>query len=130
LLVGSRRFVLPNGGYLPGKLEDFEATEAELGHTVIFASLLSSRGEPLPVLAVSLADSPKPSSVHAIKALKEMGIEVCMMTGDGRTTALAVAKQVGIKPEAVWASMSPKGKATTVAEIMQKGDGGVAMVRF
>ncbi|TFY67577.1 hypothetical protein EVJ58_g1542 [Rhodofomes roseus] len=69
-----------------------------------------------------------PSSVHAIKALQDMGIEVNMMTGDGRATALAVAKRVGIKPEGVWANMSPQGKASVVTELMQKYGGGVAMV--
>jgi Cu+-exporting ATPase len=58
-----------------------------------------------------------------------MGIEVNMLTGDGRQTALVIAQQVGIKPEGVWAEMSPKGKAAIVTELVEKGDGGVAMVR-
>lgn len=58
-----------------------------------------------------------------------MGIEVNMMTGDGKITALAIAKQVGIRPEGVWAGMSPKGKATMVTELMEKYGEGVAMVR-
>jgi Cu+-exporting ATPase len=57
-----------------------------------------------------------------------MGIEVNMMTGDGKRTALAIAKQVGIPPEGVWAGMSPKGKATMVSELMEKYGEGVAMV--
>ena len=57
-----------------------------------------------------------------------MGIEVNMMTGDGEITARAIAKQVGIPAEGVWASMSPKGKATVVGELMAQGKGGVAMV--
>jgi Cu+-exporting ATPase len=57
-----------------------------------------------------------------------MGIEVNMMTGDGKATALAIAKQVGIKPEGVWASMSPKGKASLVTELMEKDGSGVGMV--
>jgi len=57
-----------------------------------------------------------------------MGIEVNMMTGDGRATALAIAKQVGIKPEGVWAGMSPKGKASLVTELISKPGEGVAMV--
>jgi len=51
-----------------------------------------------------------------------------MMTGDGKATALAIAKQVGIKPESVWAGMSPKGKASLVTELIQKHGEGVAMV--
>ncbi|KAJ7180675.1 Cu-transporting P-type ATPase [Mycena filopes] len=87
-----------------------------------------SSSQPLPILAVSLSDAPKPSSKYAIRALQNMGIEVNMMTGDGKTTALAIAKQVGIRPEGVWAGMSPKGKATMVTELMEKYGEGVAMV--
>jgi Cu+-exporting ATPase len=58
-----------------------------------------------------------------------MGIEVNLLTGDARETAVVVAQQVGIKPEDVWAGMSPKGKAVIVTELIGKEGGGVAMVR-
>ncbi|KAI0322764.1 E1-E2 ATPase-domain-containing protein [Amylostereum chailletii] len=125
--IGNARFVTEtDDGYLPSALSAFEAQEAVLGRTLIYMSIASSTTRPLPVLAVSLSDAPKPSSAHAIKALQDMGIEVNMMTGDGKETALAIAKQVGIKPEGVWSSMSPKGKASVVTELMEQG--GVAMV--
>ena len=60
--------------------------------------------------------------------MEAMGVEVNMMTGDAKGTALAIAKQVGIHPERVWANMSPKGKASVVTEMMEKYGGGVAMV--
>jgi len=75
-----------------------------------------------------MSDAPKPSSAHAIKALQSMGIEVYMMTGDGKATAMAIAKQVGINPEGVWAGMSPKGKASLVTDLIEKYGEGVAMV--
>ncbi|TEB36592.1 copper P-type ATPase CtaA [Coprinellus micaceus] len=124
--------------YIPGNLKAYEKQETVLGRTVIFVAIQhpDEKGlHPQPILAVSLADEPKPSSKYAIKALEKMGIEVNMMTGDGRATAIAVAKQVGIRPEGVWASMSPKGKAAMVAELMKKDaetnpgkPSGVAMV--
>jgi Cu+-exporting ATPase len=130
LLIGTRRFTLgDDAAYLPAALEDFEVQEMALGRTVIFVSILS-HSESIPVLAISLSDAPKPSSAQAVAALKEMGIEVNMMTGDGRATALAVAEQVGIPPECVWASMSPKGKAATITEMLKEGNGGVAMVKL
>lgn len=58
-----------------------------------------------------------------------MGIEVNMMTGDSLPAAQAVARQVGIREERVFAGMSPKGKASKIAEMMEKGVS-VAMVRF
>ncbi|KAJ7898444.1 Cu-transporting P-type ATPase [Mycena leptocephala] len=130
LLIGNARFVTQSeDGYIPSTLSTYEKQETTLGRTIIFVSLLKlSSSQPLPILAVSLSDAPKPSSKYAIRALQRMGIEVNMMTGDGKTTALAIAKQVGIRPEGVWAGMSPKGKATMVTELMEKYGEGVAMV--
>ena len=129
--VGSGRYVsqADAGGRLPAGFVEFETREAQKGRTLIYVAIASSAPSPLPVLALALADAPKRSSARAIRALQDMGIEVNLMTGDGRATALVVARQVGIAPEGVWADMSPKGKATVVAELMEKDDGGVAMVR-
>ncbi|KAJ7116001.1 E1-E2 ATPase-domain-containing protein [Mycena epipterygia] len=130
LLIGNARFITQSeDGYIPSALSKYELQETTLGRTIIFVSLLKlSSSLPLPILAVSLSDAPKASSKYAIRALQNMGIEVNMMTGDGKITALAIAKQVGIRPEGVWAGMSPKGKATMVTELMEKYGEGVAMV--
>ncbi|GJJ11151.1 hypothetical protein Clacol_005382 [Clathrus columnatus] len=107
---------------LPGALSDFEAAETALGRTVIFASISKDGLSTLqPVLAISLSDQPKPSSVYAIRALQSMGLDVNLMTGDAELTAKAVAAQVGIRPDGVWARMSPQVNGETWR-------GGIAMV--
>ncbi|KAF9530394.1 E1-E2 ATPase-domain-containing protein [Crepidotus variabilis] len=137
ILVGNAKFTTGRAAesdadamqYLPTSVVKYEQQEAKHGRTIIFVSLATEKqSRPTPVLAVSLADAPKPSSKHAIKALQKMGIEVNMMTGDSKATALAVAKQVGIPAEGVWAEMSPKGKAAMISELMETHAGGVAMV--
>jgi len=129
--VGSTRFITQSGdGYLPSGLAQFESSEARRGRTLINVAIASSTLRPLPVLAISLSDAPKQSSARAIRALQEMDIEVNLLTGDARETAIVVAQQVGIKPENVWAGMSPKGKATVVTELIEKEGSSVAMVRF
>ncbi|KAJ1307096.1 hypothetical protein OPQ81_001214 [Rhizoctonia solani] len=115
--VGSAAFVSDTG--LPFKLQKFTDEESAKGRTVVFASIAK-----LPVLAVSLSDVPKPSSAPAIKELHKMGIKVCLMTGDAAPTAHAIAQEVGIPRDCVWAGMSPKGKAAKVSEMGK----GVAMV--
>ena len=129
--IGSARFVTQSDdGRLPAGLASFELNEAQNGRTLIYVAIASSVPRPLPVLAISLSDTPKRSSARAIRALQDMGIEVNLLTGDGRRTALVIARQVGIKPEGVWADMSPKGKAMVVTELMKKEvGGGVAMVQ-
>jgi P-type Cu+ transporter len=129
--VGSTRFITQSGdGYLPSGLAEFESSEAKRGRTLINVAIASSTPRPLPVLAISLSDAPKRSSARAIRALRDMGIEVNMLTGDARETAVVVAQQVGIKPEDVWAGMSPKGKATVITELIEKEGSSVAMVRL
>jgi Cu+-exporting ATPase len=118
LLVGNARFVT-------------KSQETAMGRTVIYVSIGASNSiHSLPVMAISLSDAPRPSSAHAIKALHSMGIQVYMMTGDGKITADAVAKQVGINPENVVASLSPKGKASLVTDLIEEKNGGVAMVSY
>jgi len=130
--VGNTRFITQDVEHdMPSTLSTFEEQETRQGRTVIFVSIASpssGRSRPSPMLAMSLADEPKPSSAHAIRALRSMGIEVSMMTGDVQSTAEAIAKQVGIDTSSIWASMSPKGKAKIIEELMQKEGGGVAMV--
>ncbi|KAI5999341.1 copper P-type ATPase CtaA [Pisolithus orientalis] len=129
ILVGNANFVTNSDATrLPSVLSKYEAQESELARTVIYVSIARGPAASMIVLAVSLSDVPKPSSAQAIKALRDMGISVSIMTGDSIKTAVAVAKQVGVNPESVWANMSPKGKASLVTELMKKGEGGVAMV--
>lgn len=129
LLVGTPRFVTQSEeAILPSTLSNFETRESPMARTVVYVSMGRGSSLPVPILALSLSDAPKPSSAQAIRALRTMGIDVGMITGDGMSTALAVAKDVGIQPENVWANMSPKGKAALVAELMKEG--GVAMVSF
>ncbi|WVW79360.1 hypothetical protein I302_101328 [Kwoniella bestiolae CBS 10118] len=112
---------------LPSKMREFEEKQMSLARTVIFVSIIRS-STCIPVLALSLADSPKPSSAHAIRALKDMGIKVTMLTGDAEATAKAIAKEVGIDKNEVYAGVSPKGKAKIVSDLGLKDGGGVAMV--
>lgn len=118
---------------LPPALVEFDESESSKGRTVVFASIsfssskLSSSSRP--VLALSLADQPKPTARQAVKALQDMGIEVCLLTGDAESTAQAIAREVGIKETLVWSRVSPKGKAKIIKEMVDRKEGCVAMVR-
>ena len=88
---------------------------------------LESEGKTVMILAVegniagliAVADTIKESSANAVKALKEMGIEVIMLTGDNEKTARAVAQKVGISN--VIANVLPGEKAKIVKQLQSKG---------
>src|SRR3546814_4787933 len=67
----------------------------------------------------AIADPIKPTTPEALAALRADGIKVVMLTGDNRTTAEAVARQLGI--DAVEADVLPDQKAAVVARLKQDG---------
>ena len=87
--------------------------ERRNGQTVMFVAM---DGRMAGLIAV--ADPIRESTMPAIKALKQEGINVVMVTGDNRTTAQALAQQLGIAFEA---DVLPAGKAEAVKRLQQQG---------
>ncbi len=70
---------------------------------------------------VALADTVKPSSRAGIQALRELGLRPVLLTGDHPRSASAVAAEVGIAPEDVFAEVTPAGKLDVVARLQREG---------
>jgi len=87
---------------------------SEDGATAIF---LAVNGKPAGVIAI--ADPVKPTTPDALKVLAEDGIRVVMLTGDNRTTAQAVARQLGIAE--VEAEVLPDQKSAVVEKLRREG---------
>ena len=75
---------------------------------------------------LAIADPVKPGSAAAVRALRALGLDVVMLTGDTERTALAIAREVGI--ERVLAGVRPAGKVEEVKRLQAAGAGPVAMV--
>jgi Cu+-exporting ATPase len=109
VLAGTRR-LLEDAGYQTTELEKLAESLAANGKTAIY---VAADGRPAGVIAV--ADTVKAESAAAIAALKHLGIEVVMITGDNRHTAAAIARQVGI--ERVLAEVLPQDKALEIKRL-------------
>ena len=112
VLVGTRR-LLEDAGYKTSELEKQAEQLAADGKTAMYVAI---DGRPAGVIAV--ADTVKEESAAAIAALKHLGIEVVMITGDNRYTAAAIARQVGI--ERVLAEVLPQDKALEVKRLQSE----------
>ncbi|MDP3134909.1 MAG: HAD-IC family P-type ATPase, partial [Burkholderiaceae bacterium] len=68
---------------------------------------------------VAIADPIKQTTPAALKGLRDAGVRIVMLTGDGRTTAQAVGKQLGI--DEVVAEVFPEDKAAIVQRLRSEG---------
>jgi P-type Cu2+ transporter len=87
---------------------------AGAGRTVVHVAV---DGRPAGLIAI--ADAPRDTASEAVRALKELGIQPVMLTGDNRQTAERIAAEIGI--EEVIAEVLPGDKAAKVAELQQQG---------
>ena len=68
---------------------------------------------------IAVADTVKPTSAEAVRQLRRLGLAPVLLTGDHRTSAENVARQVGI--DEVIADVTPQGKVAEVVRLQQSG---------
>ncbi|NDA47877.1 MAG: heavy metal translocating P-type ATPase, partial [Alphaproteobacteria bacterium] len=120
IIIGNRRLMEGHGIDLASVAQQAEQSES-LGRTVMFIArktLDTSQTARLIGMA-SVADAIKPQAKDAIAALRALGVQPILLTGDNERTARAVAKQVGI--EDVRAGVLPDGKAQVVENLRSAG---------
>ncbi|AEH47806.1 heavy metal translocating P-type ATPase [Parageobacillus thermoglucosidasius] len=119
VLVGTRKLMKENNV----DMSQHEAKMVQLETEGKTAMLVAIDGELAGIIAV--ADTIKENAKEAIRALKQMGIDVYMVTGDNARTAKAIAEQAGI--DHVYAEVLPEDKASIVETLQREGKR-VAMV--
>ncbi len=118
LLGGSAKF-LASKTRIPEMVQSEAERFSQEGKTPLF---FAKDGQLLGVIAV--ADTMKEDSPQAIAEMKNMGLEVVMLTGDNEKTARAIGKIAGV--DRVIAGVLPSGKEQVIRELIKQGK--VAMV--
>lgn len=119
IAAGNIRLMDELGAKVPAGLAEQFAAE---GKTPLF---FAKNGELVGTIAV--ADEVKETSAEAIAALRKLGVDVRMLTGDNRVTAEAIARRVGLNSKQVIADVLPADKERHVRELQDAGSK-VAMV--
>ena len=119
VLVGTAAFLAESGVEIDA-LEEQASLLAEAGRTPVLVAVAG-----MPLGALGIADPVKQESAAAIARLREMGLEVVLLTGDHEATARAVAREVGV--ETVFARVLPDQKAQRIKDLQDQGHS-VAMV--
>lgn len=118
--VGGPRLLEMLNIALPDELAEFTRQAGESAQSVVYLIV-----DDAAVAAFALADVIRAESKEAVRRLREMGIEVAMLTGDSQAVAQAVARELGI--QTVFAQVLPEHKDHKVAELQGQGKK-VAMV--
>ena len=113
VLIGNHA-LMQHAGVTLGKLDEIAERLAGDGKTPVFVALDRRAAG-----VIAVADTLKPHARDAVAALRELGLEVLMLTGDHRRSAQAVARQLGI--DAVLAEVMPDQKAAQVKQLQAQG---------
>lgn len=122
-LIGGNAAFVGEVAEVPKELSDIAETLAKEGKTCLY---FAEDHKLLGIIAV--ADVIKEESPAAVSELRNMGIEVVMLTGDNQDTAEAIGKQVGV--DRVIAGVLPDGKEKVVRTLAEgtAGKRRIAMV--
>jgi Cu+-exporting ATPase len=113
ILIGKRAF-LEEAGVDAAALETEAARLADEGKTPVFVAVDTRVAG-----VIAVADPVKPDSRFAIAALRKLGLQVVMISGDNRRTADAIGRAVGI--DRVLAEVLPQDKANEVRKLQLEG---------
>jgi len=118
--VGNHRLAEERGVCSP----EVEATLGQFEAQGKTAIVVASASAVLGIIAV--ADTPRASSVEAIRSLHELGIKTLMLSGDNQTTASAIAKAVGI--DEARGGMLPEDKLAEIERLTKEHGDAIGMV--
>jgi Cu+-exporting ATPase len=114
MAVGNRNLMTQHGVQTSELVEEKLSGLEQQGKT---AMMVCANKKIIGLIAV--ADTPREEAREVVSALKEIGIQVWMVSGDNKKTAMAIAKQIGIRK--VFAEVLPEHKKDKVSELQMRG---------
>jgi P-type Cu+ transporter len=112
--IGSARWLATDG--VDVSQVEVALESAGSGHTTVVVAIDERAAG-----VISITDPVRVEASAAVRELAEAGIEVWLVSGDGRAAANAVGSQVGIPVHRIVAEVRPEGKAAIVARLQERG---------
>ncbi|MEM9788392.1 MAG: copper-translocating P-type ATPase, partial [Pseudomonadota bacterium] len=98
----------------PTELERRADTHAKAGQTVILVAI-----DNVPAGVIGVSDTLRPTAQNTVKALKDLGLAVVMVTGDTQAAGEAIGTRLGVSD--VIAGVLPEGKVAAIRELQEQG---------
>ncbi|KAI3688206.1 hypothetical protein L1987_81916 [Smallanthus sonchifolius] len=114
VLIGNKRLMRSFNIPIGLEVENYFSDNEKLARTCVLVAIDNKI-----VGAVAVTDPVKPEAARVVSYLQAMNIRTVMVTGDNRSTATAIATEIGI--ENVFAETDPLGKAEKIKELQAKG---------
>ncbi|MGA1283567.1 MAG: heavy metal translocating P-type ATPase [Prochlorothrix sp.] len=121
-VLGNLPWLAQRGATVPLDLVQKAEDLAKFGKTVIF---LAQKSQTLGLIAVQ--DPLRADALDTVQQLRQMGLELRLVTGDRSATAQAIGQKLGLRPAQIHAEVLPAQKAAVIAELQSQGQC-VAMV--
>ena len=116
VLIGNNKLMLDNGI----SIEDYKNKFNEYQQQGITTILISIDNTIKGIIGIS--DKIKDQAPYALEKLREIGLDIYMLTGDNMQTALIIGKQLKIDDQHILAEVLPNEKALTIQKLQESGD--------
>jgi Cu+-exporting ATPase len=118
ILFGQQRWLSAMGADLTALREAVDALEAA-GHSVSWLAERRDAGAPAVVAALAFSDEPRPGARETVAALKAIGVEPVLLSGDGAGAVARIARELGI--DRFEAQATPAQKVAHVRQLARGG---------
>jgi len=116
ILIGNEKLMIEHNI----SLTDFKNKFNEFQQKGITAILVSIDNEVKGIIGIS--DKVKDQTPYALDKLRQKGLEIYMITGDNKQTAMSIGKQLKIDEDHLLAEVLPNEKAITIQKLQESGD--------